>query len=175
MIFPRSSALATLFALSLGVTSGLSGGCTTNIPNTTVEDTAENREIVAFLEEYRHALEERNVARLLEFASPRYLDDVGTIGTDDDLDFNTLREKLAKWRDRVHDVRYEIKYHRVTFDQSRIYVEFRYHASFLVTTVESEERWVRRLNDHRLILTREDEREEGDEPQEGRFFSLSGM
>ncbi len=125
MIFPRSSALATLFALSLGVTSGLSGGCTTNIPNTTVEDTAENREIVAFLEEYRHALEERNVARLLEFASPRYLDDVGTIGTDDDLDFNTLREKLAKWRDRVHDVRYEIQRGGGTSDECLLELQWR--------------------------------------------------
>jgi len=139
------------------------------IPNTTVDDTAENREVVEFVEEYRHAVEDRNVRRLLELASPRYLDDNGTPAGEDDLDFDTLREKLAIWSDRVTDVRYEIKYRRVSYDQSRIFVEFRYTASFRVETGENE-RWARRLGDHRLILTRE----EGEAP-EGELRILAGM
>ena len=82
-------------------------------------------------------------------------------GGDDDLDFDSLREKLSRWRDRVVDVRYEIKYNRVTFDQRRIFVEFRYTASFLLTTADGDERWSRRLGDHRLILTRDEESDEG--------------
>ncbi|MCU0673496.1 MAG: hypothetical protein MUE69_11955 [Myxococcota bacterium] len=144
-------------------------GCARMIPNTTVEDTAENREIVEFVEQYRHAVEDRNVRRLLELASPRYLDDNGTPNGEDDLDFDTLREKLAIWSDRVTDVRYEIKYRRVSYDQSRIFVEFRYTASFRVETGENE-RWARRLGDHRLILTRE----EGEAP-EGELRILAGM
>ncbi len=150
--------LSSLTALLLLV---ISSGCAGTIPNTTVEDTSENREIVAFMEEYRRAVESRNVRRLLEMASPRYLDDLGTPGGDDDLDFDSLREKLSRWRDRVVDVRYEIKYNRVTFDQRRIFVEFRYTASFLLTTADGDERWSRRLGDHRLILTRDEESDEG--------------
>ena len=153
--------LRTTLPLAL-VLFALAQGCVRNIPNTSVEDTPENREIVEFLEEYRHAVEARDVAKLLEMASPRYLDDVGTIGTADDLDYDSLREKLARWRERVHDCRYEIKYRRVTQDQSRIYVEFRYHASVLVTTPGGEERWMRRLADHRLILTRNTEPDDED-------------
>ncbi|MEM9067387.1 MAG: hypothetical protein AAGE52_02745 [Myxococcota bacterium] len=147
-----------------------SAGCASTIPNTTVDDTPENREVVAFVEQYRRAVEERDVRRLLEMASPLYLDDNGTPGGADDLDFDSLRAKLSAWRDRVMDVRYEIKYRRVTYDQAKIFVEFRYTASFRVATPGGSERWSRRLGDHRLILTREDERAE----EEG-FHILSGM
>lgn len=148
-------------------------GCAAHIPNTTVEDTAENREVVAFVERYRRAVEARDVRALLEMASPRYLDDNGTPGGDDDLDFDSLREKLSAWRDRVLDVRYEIKYRRVTYDQDKIFVEFRYTASFRVATPDGSERWARRLGDHRLVLTRElgEEGSAGD----GRFLILAGM
>lgn len=157
---------ARLLLLVLG---GSLVGCAATIPNTTVEDTAENREVVEFVEKYRRAVEARNVRRLLEMASPRYLDDLGTPGGDDDLDYDGLREKLSRWRDRVVDVRYEIKYNRVTYDQRRIFVEFRYTASFLLTTGSGDERWSRRLGDHRLILTRNEDSEEAN------LLILSGM
>lgn len=147
-------------------------GCGATIPNTTVEDTPENREVVQFVEEYRRAVEDRDVGQLLQLASARYLDDNGTITGSDDLDYDSLREKLSGWRDRVLDVRYEIKYRRVSYDQSRIYVEFRYTASFRVTTPDGEDRWARRLGDHRLVLTREEPEAEGDT---GPLRILAGM
>ncbi len=100
-------------------------------------------------------------------ASPRYLDDVGSILGDDDLDFDTLREKLSAWRNRVVDVRYEIKYRRVTWDDAKIFVEFRYTASFRVRDNDGEERWARRLGDHRLILSVDEDQED--------FQIVSGM
>lgn len=142
-------------------------GCASMIPNTTVEDTPENRRVVEFVELYRKAVEERDVRALLEMASPVYLDDNGTPLGEDDIDFESLRTKLSSWRDRVLDVRYEIKYRRVTWEETRIFVEFRYTASFRVKLNGGDERWSRRLNDHRLVLT-EDEGEE-------RFQIVSGM
>ena len=44
------------------------GGCTRDIPNTTVPDNADNREVIEFMETYRHALEDRDVALLLGMA-----------------------------------------------------------------------------------------------------------
>ena len=44
-------------------------GPTTLIPNTRVEDTSENREVVDFIERYRQAVEARNVPALLAMAS----------------------------------------------------------------------------------------------------------
>ncbi len=166
---PRSTLRALLRLTFAAPFALLAVGCSTMIPNTTVEDTSENREVVAFVEQYRHAVEARDVRRLLELASPRYLDDNGTPSGDDDLDFDTLREKLASWSDRVTDVRYEIKYRRVSYDQTRIFVEFRYTASFRVATGDGD-RWARRLGDHRLILTRDD-----GEVADGELRILAGM
>ena len=47
------------------------------IPNTDVEDTGINRDVVAFCEKYRHAMEDRNVATLLKLMSPGYFEDGG--------------------------------------------------------------------------------------------------
>lgn len=157
---------ATFPALVLAAVSLTAGCATSQIPNTTVEDTRENREIVSFMEDYRHAVEERDVGRLLTMASPLYLDDNGTPGGADDLDFDELREKLTAWADRVKDVRYEIRYRRVTRDQHRVFVEYRFTASFQVAHVDGEDRWSRRVGDNRVVLTRD---------EDGELRMLSGM
>jgi len=142
-------------------------GCTREvIPNTDVEDTSDNREVIQFCEEYRAAVEERNVATLMRLASQRYYDDNGTPSGLDDVDYQGLGEKLNIWREGVLDVRYEIRYRRVTFNRDRVLVDYTYTGSFRVHT-EGGERWARRLADNRLILERE-----GDDEV---FRILSGM
>ena len=147
-------------------------GCAKTIPNTTVEDNAENRAVVAFMEEYRKAMEERDVRRLLELASPHYLDDNGTPGGADDVDFETLRENLTLWAQRVDDVRYDISYRRISYTtDDKVYVEVRYGGSFHIQRPATEdEQWSRRLSNHRMVLQRVPD-DEGDE----QFRILSGM
>ena len=132
-------------------------GCgATLIPNTDVPDTAENREIVDFIEGYRHAVEERNPAGVLRLVSERYFDDNGTPGADDDIDYDTLREHFQRWEGDVIDVRYEMRYRRITFEPDRVFVDFTYTGSFKVRDVEGE-RWSRRLADNRIEIVREDQ------------------
>ena len=67
----------------------LTAGCSKSyIPNTDVEDTSSNRKVVAFCEEYRHAVEEKDVGKLLSMASPRYFEDGGNTNPEDDIDFD---------------------------------------------------------------------------------------
>ncbi|MEM6954948.1 MAG: hypothetical protein AAF411_23290 [Myxococcota bacterium] len=153
----------TLFLLSLSL-----AGCASVIPNTTVEDTPDNRDVVSFMEEYRRAVEARNVRRLLDLADESYLDDNGTPSGDDDLDYDGLREHLALWTDRLLDVRYEINYRRVTWEEHRVYVEYRYTANFRVRGGDDDDHWARRLGDNRIVLARDDE-------ASPRFQILSGM
>ena len=164
-----SARRAALFALMAATLSMTLVGCAGNIPNTTVEDTPENRDVVSFLEEYREAVQERNVRRLLDLASPAYFDDNGTPGGDDDIDYEGLRDHLAQWRDRVLDVRYDIKYLRVTWEDQRVWIQYRYTARFQTASADGEEHWERRLGDNRIELSREDD----DSNQ--RFRILSGM
>ncbi len=142
---PRFASILIAFA-SFGAV-----GCVSVIPNTTVDDTPENRDVVTFMEEYRHAVEGRNVRRLLDLANAAYLDDNGTPSGADDLDYDDLRGKLSNWRDRVLDVRYDIKYRRVTWEDSRVFVEYRYSPSFRVATADGDDPSARRLATHRSL------------------------
>lgn len=153
----RLGALFALLALPLI-------GCgPENIPNTDVADNSENREVIRFVEGYRHAVEERDVGGILALVSPRFFDDNGTIPTDDDRDFDQLREQLARFEELL-DVRYEMRYRRITYRPDRVLVDYTYTASFKVATAEGD-RWETRLRDNRIELTRED----------GEFRIISGI
>jgi hypothetical protein len=142
-------------------------GCQKNIPNTTVKDTPENRAVITFMENYRNAVEARDVGALLAMAHPQYLDDNGTPSGDDDLDYRGLQKKLSRWRERVTDVRYEIKYRTVSREMDRILVAYRYSASFRIAYGEEDQRWSRRIGENRLVLLYDD--------VESRYYVLSGM
>lgn len=157
-----------LRVLSLAVlTLVLGTGCTHYIPNTTVQDTSENREVLRFMEEYRHAVEERNIGALIAMTDPLYLDEVGTPTNDDDLDYGSLQARLAAWATRVVEIRFEIRYHRVEITDTKVWVEYRYTASFKMPNAGGEERWSRRVADARAVLSRD--------PESGEVRFLSGL
>ena len=163
MCFVRRG-LSAAFGLVLVVAVA---GCEKNIPNTTVKDTPENRAVINFMENYRNAVEARDVGALLAMAHPQYLDDNGTPSGDDDIDYRALQEKLARWRERVTDVRYEIKYRTITREMDRVLIAYRYSASFRIAYDEEDQRWSRRIGENRLVLLYDD--------IEDRYYVLSGM
>ncbi|MFW2389006.1 MAG: hypothetical protein ACN4G0_11765 [Polyangiales bacterium] len=159
----RRALAAVVLSASLFTTMG----CQKDIPNTTVKDTPENRAVITFLENYRNSVESRDVGALLAMAHPQYLDDNGTPTGDDDLDYQGLQRKLARWRERVTDVRYEIKYRTISREMDRVLVAFRYSASFRIAYDEEDQRWSRRIGENRLVLLFDD--------LQGRYYVLSGM
>ena len=141
-------------------------GCgSSTIPNTTVEDTSDNRAVVQFVEKYRHAVQRKDVAALLSLASPRYLDDNGSPAGTDDIDYENLKARLTLWKDNVLDVRYEIRYRNITYRETTVWVDYTYTGNYRIKSPDGTTRWSRRLADNRLIL---DNR--GDS-----FLILSGM
>jgi hypothetical protein len=129
----------------------------TLIPNTRVEDTSDNREVVEFIERYRQAVEARNVSTLLSMASLNYFDDMGTPGGDDDIDYDGLQVGLNRMREEVIGARYQISYRAVTYLQTdqRVLVDLLYTGWFRVNTADGPQ-WKRRLEPHRIVLARED-------------------
>lgn len=114
--------------LSLGL-----GCASSRIPNTDVPDTSENRDVIAFCERYRRAVESRDARALLAMASPRYFEDGGTPDGSDDYGLDGLQRLLTAWADEVNEVRYEIRYRRVSVSDSdtrRMNVEFTYTGSY---------------------------------------------
>ena len=132
-------------------------GCDKNIPNTTVKDTPENREVINFMENYRNSVEARDEGSLLDIAP----------AGDDDIDYRGLQKKLSRWRERVTDVRYEIKYRTITREMDRVFIAYRYSASFRIAYDEEDQRWSRRIGENQLVLLYDD--------IQSRYYVLSGM
>lgn len=127
------------------------------IPNTDVEDTDLNRDVISFCEEYRRAVEQRNVGLLLKLAAKDYYEDGGNIDATDDLDYAGLEEYLKGRFKDTKAIRYEIRYRRVGKGRNdTITVDYTYSASYKLATEEGEV-WRRSVADNRLEL-----RSEGD-------------
>lgn len=130
------------------------------IPNTDVEDTSENRKVIAFCEKYRHAIEDRNVPLLLDMASPSYYEDGGNVDATDDMDFSGLQNYLdGRFRD-TRAIRYEIRYRRIHMTSAgRVHVDFTYTASFKIPGLSGQDEWRHTVADNRLELVPEQDKE----------------
>jgi hypothetical protein len=149
----KTSTFIALFAIWL---AGASGCATTQIPNTRVEDTEENREVLEFVEQYRKAVEARDSVTLLKMASEYYFDDMGTSSGDDDIDYEGLKDGLARLRNEVLSARYQISYRGLTaLSDQRLMVDLLYTGWFKLQTPDGPQ-WRRRLEPHRIVLARED-------------------
>ncbi len=147
----RPTFLLVLLALSLG----LFGCSKTYIPNTDVEDTSENRQIILFCESYRHALEDKSVAQLLKMMSPAYFEDGGNTKNEDDADYERTRDFLTGEFLKTNGIRYEIRYRRITeTPTNHIYVDYTYAAAWKVPGVKNDE-WHHKVADNRLDLVRD--------------------
>lgn len=145
---PRTTFLVPLFV----ATAALLGACTTHyIPNTDVEDTDDNRKVIAFCEKYRHAVENKNVATLLKLAAPNYYEDGGNVDPGDDIDYAGLKAYLqGKFQD-AHAVRYEIRYRRVAKQRETLYIDYTFSASYRIPGMKGDE-WHRKVDENRLEL-----------------------
>jgi hypothetical protein len=157
----RASAL--LVAVGLSLTAAACAHET--LPNTDVEDNDFNRRVIEFCEDYRHAVERKNIGLLLKYADERYYEDGATIDTSDDLDLAGLKVYLeTKFKD-VKSIRYEIHYRNVSLGRNdEIYVDYTYSASYQIPTSKGDV-WRRTVADNRLALV----------PQGETFRILSGM
>ncbi len=127
----------------------------TFIPNTDVEDTGENRDVIEFCENYRHALEDRNVGQLMKLMSPGYFEDGGNTKPEDDADFDTIREFLTGDFLKTTGIRYEIRYRRITFtERKHVYIDYTYAAAWKIPGTKNDE-WHHAVADNRLDLVRE--------------------
>ena len=99
----------------------MSIGCRAQmIPNTDVDDTPKNREIVEFCERYRKAVEHRDIRSLLTFAGSEYYDDGGNADASDDLDYAGLEAYLNDKFKQAKGIRYEMRYRRVSEGRKKL-------------------------------------------------------
>jgi hypothetical protein len=140
----------------LGLTGLTLSACsTTYIPNTDVEDTSDNRKIVLFCEEYRHAVEDKNVGQILKMTSPHYHEDGGNTRGEDDMDYDAFKQYLTTQFVKTTSLRYEIRYRRVSVTETKhVLVDYTYAASYKIPGVKGEE-WKHTVADNRLDLVQD--------------------
>ncbi|MEY4550374.1 MAG: hypothetical protein RL685_6569 [Pseudomonadota bacterium] len=144
----------------------IGASCTNQlIPNTDLEDTPENRGVVEFCELYRHAVERRDIDKLLTFAHPDYYEDGGNVDATDDLDYAGLKTYLEGEFVRARAIRYEIHYRRILKNERNGWdIAYTYSASYKLPEGD-EEVWHREVAENQLVLV-----EAGDS-----FRIVSGM
>jgi hypothetical protein len=146
--------VASAAAIGLVLSASVCGCATTYIPNTDVLDTDANRKVILFCEQYRHAVEEKNVAQLLKLASPNYHQ---RADVDEDVDYSTLKDFLTTTFQTTDAIRYEIRYRRVTFaENNHVFVDYTFAGSYRIPGVRKEE-WRHSVSDNRLDLVPEGE------------------
>lgn len=155
MFAPIARALLIAGALS-------ASGCNVHyIPNTDVEDNADHRRVVSFCEAYRKAVERKDIPTLLGMAAPSYYEEGPNADASDDVDYAGLREYLANKYETANNIRYEIRYRRITFEQKncidskescdRILVDYTYSGSYRIATKDGE-KWKSTVEENRLEL-----------------------
>ncbi len=145
--------------LTLGAATSLgSMGCGASvIPNTDVPDTGDNRSVVDFCEQYRKAVEEKNVGLILKMTHPSYHEDGGNADGTDDLDFNGFKDYLTTTFAKTESIRHEVRYRRISVTQThRFQIDYTFTASFKIPGVKGDE-WKNVVADNRLELVRSGE------------------
>ncbi len=168
---PFGARSLSVLIVGLGLTS--SACAKSYIPNTDVEDNEDNREVIAFCERYRRAVEKRDAGGMLQLVSPQYYEDGGNPDASDDMDYEQFKSWLTgegvdeegiAFRDATA-IRHEIRYRRIVRETDRVFVDYTFSASFRVPTGKADA-WKRKVDDNRLELVRD---------ESGEFKIVSGM
>lgn len=97
-----------------------------------IEDTPDHRALLAAVEQYRAALEQRDVSALLALASKNYYEDAGTTATDDDYSYDGLVKILKERLPRLKQMRLRIVVDRIRVEGNRAAVDYTYHGRYQV-------------------------------------------
>jgi len=140
------------FTILAGLVVIFSGCAQKFIPNTTIVDNPFHRKIISFCEEYRLAVESKNIGKLLTMVSPDYYEDGGTPTGNDDYDYSALRDILVTRFEKVKTIRYDMRYKKITVEGDKINVDYVWSGSFQVTGPAGQDHWFRKVEDNRLVL-----------------------
>jgi len=104
------------------------------IPGTEIADSEANRAVYAVVQGYAQALQQRDAATLLSFASPDYFDNAGTADPADDMDFARLEQTLPVDLGKLESLRIEVQVRSLTVEKDAAVVELWSDAWYRIQT-----------------------------------------
>ena len=120
-----------------------------------IHDTPENREIVELVDNYRRALEDKDIGTLRRLISSDYYENAGTSHTTgDDYGYDGLTHVFELYAENVRQLRLSVLVREIEIrgDHANVYVDFVYNMLYVV---EGQERWQVDRDLNRLELVRE--------------------
>lgn len=145
-------------ALLLPLAALLLTACTTKyIGNTRIEDTKENRELLVVVDQYRRAVEDRDIQRILDMTSDGFFEDPGTpYDPTDDYDKAELAQRLEQAFGKVTDQRLQIDVRKVDIDerQARANVDYRFDYRYRLDLPNANQ-WREQTDLNRLSFVKE--------------------
>jgi hypothetical protein len=138
------------------------------LPNTSIKDTAENREVVKFMESYKAALELHSVPEVMKLVAHDYFDNGGTPEASDDIGYSQLEEKLQKTFAQVKSVSLRYFVQNIQRREDKIEVVYFFNEHMLVGLPVGEQ-WMAANDVNRMVL-----RAKGRRPVDG-YEVVSGL
>lgn len=138
----------TLFVAAAVVVSGCAPKL---IPNTTIRDTEDNRQILEVIRKYKNAFEAQDAQAIAALASPRYLD------SRDNVSYDTLVNDLAEDFEKVKQVQLDIAVKRIEIERDIATVDYFFSSNVLIRG-EGEDQWRTQTDDKRMTLVRDGDR-----------------
>ncbi len=108
------------------------------ISGTEIEDTGDTRAVLAVIDAYRKAAEQRNADAVLALVSPQYFDDAGTADPADDMDYGQLKKQLPADYQKLAAVKIDMQVRDVVVEGNTAVAELMYDSHFRVATPRGE-------------------------------------
>ncbi|HLL52385.1 MAG TPA: nuclear transport factor 2 family protein [Myxococcaceae bacterium] len=102
------------------------------IPGTDIVDNDDSRAILDVVEQYRSALENRDAGKLLGLVSEEFKDTAGSPNPADDLDYNTLKQRLPERLSKLEDVKVDLSVRRIAVERDVASVIYYYNTRYRV-------------------------------------------
>ena len=120
---------------SLGLALVLSACAHSKIRDTEIDDTDENREVLALVEEYRRAVESLDADAVLALVSPDFFyEDNGNTDSSDDYDYSGLKDSLRQSFERTRAIQLRLRVDAVEVKKdsafAELYYEYRAHNQY---------------------------------------------
>ncbi len=147
-----------VFISLVGVLS-LSGCRSRTLPSTNVPPTRDNKLIVAFLEQYKTALEKRSVEGIMELVAKDFSDNMGSEDPALHLDYLGLKEKLETTMPRIQDLRLGMFVQHIAKLEKEKWEVVLYFNKHILMEVPSGEKWASIREVSRMVIRRRDEKQ----------------
>lgn len=141
-------------ALCAALLAGLSGCANKMIPGTEIPDTDDTQAIIEVVNQYRQALERKDVDGVVKLLSEDFRDTAGTGTPADDLYYRDMREVLPTRFAKVENLRADFNIRTIDVDNGRAQVVYHFNTEYRLPEYKTKP--VRNSDLQRMFLKKVD-------------------